>query len=433
MDVPPQIDRAGFGPSSGKALACLIAGIIAIGLSFMVVGMIFGLAGVGIGITSLNRNEGGRTMARWGIGLSVFGIVASIGFAILYKSFISSFANMNGAVKGSPPATPSAKLSSPSPLPAAKSMFKTTVLWSNTIPGAVAMTVGDWDGAGSAEILVVSGQTLHVLDLAGVEKSQVNLPGLYTVIEYGHSKSKGSRLLGYTAPWGRNLSVIDHNGKEAWNQSAWLGMNGAHWADLKSDGEEGVVIGYNGPRGIAAYSSEGKDLWKVRMGNVWSHAFVPPTLLHPGAIAACEASGSVVLINLAGKALPPLRPEGGYFTQVAAGLMESNAVQMLGFANGAVVAFDESGTASWISPAAWNTTGKPAIAISGDLLGDKTSEWIFSDARGDLEIATSSGSQAGIISRKSAILGAAVTPRKGAGGLLLVLDGGTIWAYSFAP
>lgn len=256
---------------------------------------------------------------------------------------------------------------------------------------------------------------------------------MFTVIEYGRSKSKGSRLLGYTTPWGRNLSVIDHNGKEAWKQSAWLGMNGAHWADLNGDGEEGVVIGYNGASGIAAYSSEGKELWQVRMGNVWSHAFIPPTLLHPGAIAACEASGAVVLIDLAGKALPALRPEGGYFTHVAAGLMESNAVQMLGFANGAVVAFEENGATSWVSRSAPGTPGQTTIAVAGDLLGDNSGEWIYSDPRGDLEIAASTGSLAGTISRKSTIQGASLAPRKGAGALLLVLDGGVIWAYSFAP
>lgn len=82
---------------SGMAIASLILGILATVLSLFVVGAIFGLVGLVLGIIYLRRKPARRAMAGWGVGLSVFGLVASIGFcAFYYFSYQKYQGVMNG-------------------------------------------------------------------------------------------------------------------------------------------------------------------------------------------------------------------------------------------------------------------------------------------------------------------------------------------------
>jgi hypothetical protein len=263
MDTPPQDASADFPPPTGLALASLVVGIAALGLSFILAGFLIGLVGAGLGMAYLAKNRGPKTMARWGVALSCLGLLASLGFAALYYhyyhlmkgGFAANFAPTRGA------------LASPAPLPTSGPMLKSNLVWSVAIPGAQALCVGDWESNGALRVLVASGLTLHVLDLTGVEKSTLPLPDRFTAIECGRSKTAGARLLGYVQ-WGRQVTVIDRSGKVLWDQSAGMGLDGAHWGDLKGDGNDEMVVGMNGFGGLKAFSGEGKTMWSTSLGNV---------------------------------------------------------------------------------------------------------------------------------------------------------------------
>jgi hypothetical protein len=401
----------------------------AIGLSFLLVGFLAGLVGLALGIAYLMQKRGPTTMARWGVGLSVFGILASIGFAVLYFHY---YRMMSGAFAGANVA-PTGALSNPSPLPSSSSLLKSNLVWSVTIPGAQALCVGDWESDGAARVLVAAVRTLHVLDLAGVEKSTLPLPDQFTSIECGRTKSAGARMLGYT-PWGRQVTVIDHSGKLALSQSAGMGVNGAHWGDLDGSGNDAMIIGMNGFGGLEALSSEGKKLWSASLGNVWSQAIVPAAPGRPPLVLATDASGSIHVFDAAGKHQNALRPEGGYYTGMAAGVVESNSVQIIAFSAGAVVAFDQSGKVAWITSASGTTAPASSAHVSavlGDFAGDGAKEWAFIDGSGDLVIATTGGQKLASIPTPSTIGGFSIAPRQGQGALLLTLDNGVVQAYSF--
>src|ERR1700733_14155679 len=97
MELSPQDAQSSFPPPTGLALASLLLGIAAVGLSFLLIGFLIGAVGVALGIAYLNKKSGPKGMARWGVGLSVLGILASIGFAILYV-YISHW--MKGSTAG---------------------------------------------------------------------------------------------------------------------------------------------------------------------------------------------------------------------------------------------------------------------------------------------------------------------------------------------
>ncbi len=64
--------------------ASLVLGILALILSVVLVGSVLGLVGLGLGVMHLRQRRGPGGMARWGIGLSVVGIVASLVFGVGY-------------------------------------------------------------------------------------------------------------------------------------------------------------------------------------------------------------------------------------------------------------------------------------------------------------------------------------------------------------
>src|SRR5208283_4324279 len=86
MDAASSNSGPPLKPVSGLAITSLVLGILALALSFLVVGLVFGLAGCAFGWVHLARRKAPAGMARWGIGLSLLGIIASLGFGALYYS-----------------------------------------------------------------------------------------------------------------------------------------------------------------------------------------------------------------------------------------------------------------------------------------------------------------------------------------------------------
>lgn len=75
-------------PRLGFAIASLVLGLLALLSSVFVIGALFGLAGLIFGVLHVSRRSGRNGLAWGGVGLSILGIVASIGLAVLYLPFI---------------------------------------------------------------------------------------------------------------------------------------------------------------------------------------------------------------------------------------------------------------------------------------------------------------------------------------------------------
>lgn len=68
----------------GYATASLVLGVLAIFTSFLLIGGILGFIGVILGIHFLRRGAPPRTMAGWGVGLCVAGIVLTLAVSYVY-------------------------------------------------------------------------------------------------------------------------------------------------------------------------------------------------------------------------------------------------------------------------------------------------------------------------------------------------------------
>jgi len=560
--------------SLGLAIASLVLGILATVLSFLILGGILGLVGLVLGVVHLRKNKRPVVMARWGVALSVLGIIATIGFAgLYYYAYLKFEKMMDSASQGEAvdftkwegviapdisvttldgktiklsdlkgkrvvldfwatwcppcrqeiphfiqlvnqtsrndlvivgissedaktltdfikkqginypigsatnPPSPYADIQAipttffidrhgviqtvavgyhefddlkscalapeykgepqpapvgPPSLPDAAVMLKPSVLWAKHIPGAQAVCVGDWDG-GEACVLVAADLKLHVLGLTGTEISIVSLPERYHQIECGRNKDKGTRLLGYRN-WGDEVSVVDHAGKKLWTVKSLSGVDGAHWGDLNGDGTDEMIVGMNGDAGLQAWSAEGQKLWTANLGNVWNQAVVPATSNQLARVLATDAGGAVNVFDSGGNPQQTLKPNGGYYAQMAAGRTSDNHVQIVAINGDQTVAFDETGKVAWTTSAISNHGGwRNASIACGDLKGDGALEWAFIDGSGSLVVATTKGQKIASIPHAKGLTGYAIVSRPGQSGLLISLANETVQAYTFEP
>jgi len=160
METPPLDARSAFPPPTGLALASLVLGIAAVAMSFILAGFLIGLIGVALGVAYLNRNRGPTAMARWGVGLSLLGIFASIGFAVLYYHY---YHLIRHGTPGGAGAAPAGALSNPSPPPASGPSPKSNLDWSATIPGPRTLCAGGWERSSAApgSLKIVSSRTQY--------------------------------------------------------------------------------------------------------------------------------------------------------------------------------------------------------------------------------------------------------------------------------
>ena len=77
------------------AVATLILGVVSVAMSIALTGVVFGLLGVILGIACLAGENNGKTMAGWGLGLSVLGILAGCFFGLIY---LSAYAQQNADI-----------------------------------------------------------------------------------------------------------------------------------------------------------------------------------------------------------------------------------------------------------------------------------------------------------------------------------------------
>jgi peroxiredoxin len=356
--------------------------------------------------------------------------VGSRGFAELNKLALAK--DFEGTPAGAPPERGASALKD------AANPRTASLAWSANVAGAGAMCVGDWEGDGTARLLVLADRKLHVLTMAGTNQQVVTLPDTYGAIETGRHKQHGARLLAYSS-WGQKVVVLDKTGKPLWTYSALMGINGAHWGDLDGDGTDEMVVGMNGFGGLVALDADGKNLWHVPLGNVWGQAVVPAAPEGRAYVLATEAGGSVRLFDGRGTSQGTLKPDNAYYTTVAAASKDrSGELQVLasGQAGGpgagqTLVAFDAKGRVAWSAPAQAAAAGLHVPLASGDLDGDGSVKWAFIEASGDIVVATAAGEKLAAITPASTPAGLAIVPGKDGHGLLIVRRGSTIEAFSF--
>jgi peroxiredoxin len=92
MNENPQMTPAPASPSrsGGLAVASLVLGILACILSLVLIGGFLGVAGLLLGLVYISKRQGRNAVAWWGVGLSLVGMIASVGLGVVYFRFLNS-------------------------------------------------------------------------------------------------------------------------------------------------------------------------------------------------------------------------------------------------------------------------------------------------------------------------------------------------------
>jgi peroxiredoxin len=102
--VNPELETNQFPatppPRLGLAIGSLALGIVACFLSPLLIGSLFALVGLLLGVIHLRRRLGPPGMAQWGIGLSILGLVACLVFGTVFYSYFKQFQSMNASAGG---------------------------------------------------------------------------------------------------------------------------------------------------------------------------------------------------------------------------------------------------------------------------------------------------------------------------------------------
>jgi len=73
-----------FDKALGLAVASLVLGLLSLSLSIFVIGAVGGLVGLILAVVHLRKERPLRTLARWGLVLSILGCLAGAGFGLYY-------------------------------------------------------------------------------------------------------------------------------------------------------------------------------------------------------------------------------------------------------------------------------------------------------------------------------------------------------------
>jgi peroxiredoxin len=134
---------------------------------------------------------------------------------------------------------------------------------------------GGWSGVvtdpkSSVVYAISPAGSVVVLDAAGKERSKHEMEVAGTTLRLAEiSKGDEPELLNF-GRWSSDLIAANVDGNQIWSYPQGDGIDDVWAADLDGDGQDEVIVGFNGGTGLHVLDAAGKPRWKnTDLGNVW--------------------------------------------------------------------------------------------------------------------------------------------------------------------
>ena len=177
-------------------------------------------------------------------------------------------------------------------------------LWSK--PGAFTSVAAAADGK---SLLAVQNQTADVYSTSGEKTGSIKLAAPGGLLRTARLSGKQPVDLLVFDVWAQGLTALDGQGKKLWSAPPGQGVDDVWAADLNGDGNDEVIVGYNGGTGLHVFAADGKEQWAfTSIGNVWH--VTAADLDGDGAleVLTTSAAGKVHVFDGKGTELDTLEP-----------------------------------------------------------------------------------------------------------------------------
>ncbi|HEY2343892.1 MAG TPA: redoxin domain-containing protein [Chthoniobacteraceae bacterium] len=222
---------------------------------------------------------------------------------------------------------------------------------------------------GHCDVFDASGKATGKMDFEDVRGGMLRTAKL---------KAGDARQLLTFQAWGQELRAYDADGKALWVYSGGDGIDDVAVADLKGDGIDEVIVGYNGRTGLHVLNSKGKLIWKCdKIENAWHVSAGDLAGTGTPLVLTTSSDGDVSVFNAEGKAQPEVSASlYSNMVRVAPGAKGEPGKIIVGGSEGDhedVAAFSAEGKKLWELPvsdgkghidSAVMAPGHPWLAIS---------------------------------------------------------------------
>lgn len=242
------------------------------------------------------------------------------------------------------------------------------------------------DGQQNAIFALKSRRQCEVLNAAGEIQRTFEIERNVTQLRPANlTPSDQTELLGYDQ-WGGFVTAVALDGTRLWTESGGEGIDDVWAADLDSDGQDEVIVGYNGGTGLHVFDRTGVRRWQYdRIGNVWHVAAGDVTGDGSIEVVTTSASGQVHLFDADGQQLKELDCSI-YANMVRVGRVaeddDADTIFVVGTGdnNEQLVALDGAGTELWAVDLPDDTNHCDSMAIA------RGTAWAAVGLRGGLVI-----------------------------------------------
>lgn len=276
---------------------------------------------------------------------------------------------------------------------------------------------------------------IFAFDGAGQELSSFIAPTGVSVIRAARLiPGTDAQLLGF-GRWGEVVVAVGSDGSQLWNETGGTGIDDVWPADLDGDGQDEIIVGYNGGTGLHVFAADGVRRWQyTNIGNVW-HVSAGDVVGDEGVeVVSTSAQGQVHLFDADGKNLQNLAAPV-YANMVRVGKLKPDdpkaSIIVCGSGDGEqIVAIDGKGATLW-------TYSLPTDINSCDSLEIATgAPWVAAGLRGGLVVVidtTSGAALAQVPDMGESPHVAWHSTADGGAPLLLVASGGDLKALRVIP
>lgn len=322
----------------------------------------------------------------------------------------------------------------------ANSVWSFQKVWTLTGNGLTGAGSGDLLGDASEELLLLRDGTLEAINNQGKSVARLPLGGEHSTLEVGRT-ANGRVLLAYSN-WGGQVDVFDAKGTKLWSYPTPTGVNGAHWGDLDGDGNDEMVVGFNGGGGLHAVDTLGKKLWSTSLGNVWNQSVIPAGKSRQAHIFVTEAGGRVLEFDSKGKLVRDLTGGAGYSSTMRATRVRSGGGLQVICAQKSysktspgtsVICMARDGKLLWKVPIKEDNAGWRLVSFAvGDLDGDGVEEWAFFVQDDRLAVISAKGDRLATLEVDKAVP-FIMTAGKGVPGRLVLVRKRGVEAFQLTP